>query len=596
MKKTSIFVIACTLVLATPLLRAQEPSELATRINNVIRRITQGELPHITEDFLLAGLTLDPKFSRRFTNFSGDQEGRYLSAFAPVDPAVQSIDIHHLVGGIIANQKADGRFGADSLSFDAGKVDGPQMALLWGNGRLLTGLVDYYNTYPDHREALQSAIRLGDFLSGITAACTRPDVIDRFKTMGALGFICFTQITEGMTKLYSATGIDKYRKVAETTYPLLPEPGNQHSHGYLNTLRGVVMLYEATKDPVHLQYAEKRFRELLQTDSYLISGGVPEFFNFTASAEGIRDEGCSEADFLMLCLQLWEATGNMEYLDKGEYILMNQMFFNQFRNGDFGHHVIKQNFGFITAPMPGQSWWCCNFHSLQALWETRKAIVTQKGDVRRINLFFPADYRDDQVDFTIQKIRAREPTIEIIIGEFSVGNTRIGIRNPSWCKSVHLLVNGKDFAAKESEGYLLLPENLKKGDRILFSCTPVLKFVDEKRQVIPMETLTDKPVQAAIQFGPWLLSVDEVYQDLFMSELSERNVLYLPPVNALRAADPTLVPANSFNPEAYLACEFLKEGTSQTGTVVLRPLSEASFQGPANVRFWLFVARKPMIR
>jgi DUF1680 family protein len=593
MKKTSIFIIACTLVLATPLLRAQEPSELAARIDNVIHRITQGEMPRITEDFLLAGLTLDPKFERRFTNFSGDQEGRYLSALTPVDPALQSIDIHHLVAGIVANQKADGRFGADSLSFDAGKVDAPQMALLWGNGRLLTGLVDYYTQYPEHKEALQSAVRLGDFLSGITAACTRPEVIDRFKTMGALGFICFTQITEGMTKLYTATGNEKYRKVAETTYPLLPEPGNQHSHGYLNTLRGVVMLYEATKNPVHLQYAEKKFRELLQTDNYLISGGVPEFFNFSASADGIRDEGCSEADFLMLCIQLWNATGNMEYLDKGEYLLMNQMFFNQFRNGDFGHHVIQQGFGFVTAPIPGQSWWCCNYHSLQALDKARNIIVTRKGDIRRINLFFPSDYKDELVDFSIQKIKAREPAFEIAVKNYIGSSARIGIRKPSWSKSVHIMINGKDFAGKESDGYIMLPENLKTGDRILFACTPVLRFLDEKRNVIPMETLTAKPVQAAIQYGPWLLSVDEVYQNLFMTEVSERNVLYLPAVNTFGVADPSLVPEKSFNPEAYLACEFLKDGTSQTGTVILRPMSEASFQGPSNVRFWLLVARKP---
>jgi hypothetical protein len=155
------------------------------------------------------------------------------------------------------------------------------------------------------------------------------------------------------------------------------------------------------------------------------------------------------------------------------------------------------------------------------------------------------------------------------------------------------MINGKDFAGKESDGYIMLPENLKTGDRILFACTPVLRFLDEKRNVIPMETLTAKPVQAAIQYGPWLLSVDEVYQNLFMTEVSERNVLYLPAVNTFGVADPSLVPEKSFNPEAYLACEFLKDGTSQTGTVILRPMSEASFQGPSNVRFWLLVARKP---
>jgi DUF1680 family protein len=343
-----------------------------------------------------------------------------------------------------------------------------------------------------------------------------------------------------------------------------------------------------------LQYAEKRFRDLLQTENYLISGGVPEFFSFQAAneKEGTRDEGCSEADFLMLCLQLWHATGNMEYLEKGEYSLMNQMFFNQFRNGDFGHHVIKRDFGFVTAPTPGQSWWCCNYHAMQALWEARNNIVTRERDVRRINLFFPYDYTDDKVSFSLKKIQALEPTFEIEVSRFSPASARIAVRNPSWSKAVHFLINGKESSLSQSNGYFQLPETLKPGDRILVTLTPALRLVDEKRQLIAPENLTTTPVKAALVYGPWLLSVDEVYQDLFMTELSDRNVIYLPADGAVTTAGKEVTPSGSFNSEAYLAFEFLKEGTSQTGTVILRPMSEASFQSPSNVRFWLNVARK----
>ncbi len=113
----------------------------------------------------------------------------------------------------------------------------------------------------------------------------------------------------------------------------MPELGNQHSHGFLNTLRGVVMLYEVTNNPLHLEYSEKVFQKIVSSENYMITGGVPEFFNFYASAEGARDEGCSEADFFMLCLQLWEATGKMKYLDYGEYLFMNHMLYNQFESG-----------------------------------------------------------------------------------------------------------------------------------------------------------------------------------------------------------------------------------------------------------------------
>ena len=574
--------------------KTRVPDELDYRIEKTVDRITQGELPRITSDFLLAGLTLDPRFERRFTNYSGDQIGRYLSAMSNTDTGKQSINLHELVEAVIANQLADGRFGADTLSFEAEKIEGPQMALLWGNGRLLTGLMDYYAAYPDKKNALAAAIRLGDFLQGVADACTRPEIINRFKTMGAMGFICFTQITEGMVKLYNATGMEKYRKLAEDTYPLLPEFGNQHSHGYLNTLRGVVMLYEATKNPVHLRFAESIYQEIQHSDSYLVTGGLPEFFGSWAGADGVRDEGCSEADFFMLCLQLWKATGNNKYLDDGEYLFMNHMLYNQFLSGDFGHHVIKPGFGFVTAPMPGQSWWCCNYHGLQALYEARQHVVTRNDALRRINLYYPVNYKDDGFAFVMEKNGATPHTFQLTITDLKNDSPGLAFRNPPWSGSTLVTLNGKPAETKEEEGYITIGNKLHRGDEILITLDPVLKLVDQQRKEIDLSTLVAGPVKAALIYGPWLLSADDVYQNLFMTELSEGNILYLPEDQQVIHARTDIVPQHSYNAEAYLSFSFLKEGTSQRGTVILRPISEVSFQSASNVRYWFNVA--PLIK
>lgn len=568
--------------------QVQRSNELDYRLEQVVTRITQGELPRITKDFLLAGLTLDPRFERRFTNYSGDQIGRYLSAMSQTDTTRQSINIHELVDAVITYQKADGRFGADTLAFDVNSIGGPQMALLWGNGRLLTGLMDYNAKYPGNQKVLASARKLGDFLEGVIQACSRPEIINRFKTMGALGFICFTQITEGMVKLYTATGTEKYKKAAETTYPLLPEFGNQHSHGYLNTLRGVVMLYEATKNPVHLHYVEDIFKKIVTSENYLITGGLPEFFNFYGSADGVRDEGCSEADFFMLCLQLWKATGNDKYLDTGEYLLMNHMLYNQFLSGDFGHHVIKQGFGFVTAPAPGQSWWCCNYHGLQALHAAIQAVVTKKDNLRKVNLFYPADYKDDEMSFVLHKVRNSLPYFELAIGSVTSNSPRLAIRNPYWSRSVTLKLNGITIEPLAAEGYLVINQPLKQGDILHIILHPVLKLVDEERNEIDPDSFSAKPVKAALIYGPWLMCADDVYQNLFMTELSENNIIYLPNDPVLPHAPEIAVPQASYNPESYLSFDFLKDGTSQTGMVILRPISEISYQDPSNVRYWFY--------
>ena len=227
------------------------PDELNTRIKMVTDRIVFGDEPKLTEDFLLACVTLDPQFSRRFTEFSGDQCGRYLSAFSRIKIPGNPVDLGNLARKIALAQRSDGRFGNDTLDFSNHlKLSGLHMALLWGNGRLLTGLMDYY------------------------AVSKAPD--------------------------------------------------------------------------------------------FLISGGVPEFFDAKGPKKGSRDEGCSEADFVMVSLELWKATEKVEYLERAEYCLYNELMYNQFDSGDFGSHPISQNFGFELATSQWRCWWCCDYHGLQA--------------------------------------------------------------------------------------------------------------------------------------------------------------------------------------------------------------------------------------
>ena len=251
----SIMLNSCSGVEQSSRISAAADDELGVRIKMVEDRFVHGKEPVISEDFLLAGLTLDPKFKRRFTNYSGDQCGRYLSAFSKHNVNANPLNMQHLVQRILATQKSDGRFGDQELDFHQGQLHGEHMALLWGNGRLLTGLLDYYEAFQDSA-VLAAAVKLGDFLTGTTERCLQPDVIDKFKKKGAMGFICFTQNIEGLVKLYQATNNQNYLEHAGRIYPFLPEMGNQHVHGYLLTLRGVLMLYEKTGQPEQLAFVK----------------------------------------------------------------------------------------------------------------------------------------------------------------------------------------------------------------------------------------------------------------------------------------------------------------------------------------------------
>jgi hypothetical protein len=131
--------------LAVPAEAADAPSpsigDLAARYQLTLDRVLKGDAPAYTPDFLLADVKPQPV--RRFTEYSGDLSGRYIGAlstaarvygqtFTVLDP---------LVVRVIALQKRDGYFG---VGFHYDHPTDDDLALLWGNGRLLVGLLEYY--------------------------------------------------------------------------------------------------------------------------------------------------------------------------------------------------------------------------------------------------------------------------------------------------------------------------------------------------------------------------------------------------------------------------------------------------------------------
>jgi len=572
---------------------AAADGELAARIKMIEDRFTKGEEPLISEDFLLAGLTLDPLYERRFTNYSGDQCGRYLSAFSNFNVSENPLNMPHLVQRIIAAQKPDGRFGSMQLDFSPGRLSGEHMALLWGNGRLLNGLLDYYQASQD-TTVLAAAVKLGDFLLRSAEICMRPAVIKEFKTKGAMGFICVTHNIEGLVKLYKATGKKDYLVHAGKIYPMLPAMGIQHTHGYLITLRGVLMLYTVTGQPGQLAFVKSRYQQIIDSDSYLLIGGVPEYFFENGSKGRYRDEGCSQADWLMLSLELWEATGEIYYLDKAGYCLANAMLANQFDSGDFGHHLIESGFGYVLPRSEGRAWWCCDYHGLQALLKTRDKIVTNEKGTRRLNLFYAADYTDEQIKFSFRRIDRQRPVYQLAVDSASSDEILIAIRKPSWLDQAELTLNGRPLNAQEKDGYLLISRIWRADDRLRLTLRYRLQVVTAKGQRMPLDKVPPNLNPVALQYGPYLLCTDDGLMPAFMAEPAGGNVLILESTlsDKNEKSLPAAVPESTYLADGYLTLNYRHEGFYGINPVILRPLSEISYQRPANARLWFNVEVK----
>ena len=365
----------CTLVST-----ALAAGDWTTRFNLTANRIRSGGPPVLNDEFLLADAV--PQHTRRFTEFSGDVSGRYIGAMAMVAQHTGATDaaLDRVVTKVLACQKPDGHFG-DPMSTE-GKVTAADMALLWGNGRMLIGLLEYYNG-SKRADVLAASRRLADFFIGVAPALNSEAVRKEFNgEKFAVGYICWTHILEGAVELYRIGRDERYLKLARELAARTDRHPSQHSHGFLTSVRGVVALYRLTGERGYLEQAEREWQGVIDSGNLAQSGAVPEMFAPAAK----RDEGCSEADWLRLSLDLWRATRSPKYLDAAERAMFNEFAYNQFHTGDFGHHEFNED-GY--SEHFAHAWWCCTFHAMRAMVDLLENVFREQK-VLPVQMAFPS--------------------------------------------------------------------------------------------------------------------------------------------------------------------------------------------------------------
>jgi DUF1680 family protein len=558
----------------TPLPAGSGPraaGDLARRINLTARRLTQDGVPAYTEDFILADVTLDER--RRFWNFSGDLSGRYIEALAVLPPPGRPpAALAPLVRKLLATQKADGRFGRADLAFTAAETANEHMALLWGNGRLLVGLMAYHQVTGD-RSVLDGAKRLADFLLAVREATKAPEVMKRVEGQGAFGFICFTQLAEGLAMVSRATGEPRYVTAAAEIVPLLQARGVQHSHGYLSTLRGAVMLHEAGAPGDMLGFVERLYADLVHSGDYTTDGGVMEYFGWSdpasldllapaKAASGVdpRNEGCGLADFVRLSLQLHAVTGHADYLERAERCLVNGFDHNQF---DFGSRVFFDR-GIKPTESVDRAWWCCTMHGYRAYQDILDHTVVEKPGKVSVQLFEDVDFAGKMASVSL-----RRTPFGVECTMLRAFDGTIALRSPSWASSVELRLNGRPVEAPTEGGFLSVRRAFAAGDTLAARLTYRIRLLTSKGKELAPEQLGEQPIRAALYCGPWLMAIDESIDRYFFGEPWPGNVVTLPR---------DITPKPSKAGRVHLAVTYEHDGFRALLPATLRPIGET----PAN--------------
>jgi len=452
---------------------------------------------------------------RPFKNFSGDISGRFIEIMAMNSRG--SYDVHPLLKdllGQVPKQQRPGGYFAASGTIDwqqaidfKDKGGGHMMPALWGNARLLCGLVEASRAFKDP-SLLTTAKKLGDFYVGILPRFTDPARMSEYTGGGTYyaGYVtCYFPAMEGLVKLSALTDEKKYLAAAMTMaafYKSFDRLPIDHAHGMLCNQVALLLLYEATKDASYLERVEKRWSDLVEGGYINPAGGILE----SCRVKNDRDEGCAIADWLRFNLELARVTGKTRYGAMAERTLHNHFLQNQTPKGGFGHRNMLCDKDGVCG-FEGrieEAVWCCTFHGQLGFVNLMNHLMARTDAVLTIN--FALDFTGTDGNGTVvSEIRPAASDGEVLRQRVRLSGRPpvvVRVRQPHWADAVTAVdADGKALRLAGKEGFLATPRPVSE---VIFIFAGGV-YAESRRCVrLPAGPVADLP--CVLAYGPTLLA------------------------------------------------------------------------------------------
>ncbi len=477
--------------------------------------------PYRSVVYLRSDLSFE--MQRPFTNYSGDISGRFLeiASLTSLPGKMTPGTLPLLLRDIARFQKADGHFGRDvdwNMPLEPESPNAVILPVFWGHSRLLVGLLEAYRA-TGQAELLGCAKRIGDFYIATGDRFLDPQREEEYRGTGtyAAGYVTdYFPGLEGLVRLFNVTRENQYLQQAERMaaffqrFDTLPI---DHSHGNLITQHGLILLYEATHKPEYLQRARDRWQQAWEGGYVWPTGGVGEKFRVACGT----DEGCSEADWLRLSLDLWRITGEPRFLNAAERLLFNHYEMNRTANGGFGHHnfVCDEAGPLLMQPTFTEAVWCCTFHGLLGLHTLKSYVVA--GSQRGVFINFPIDVSapvlTGQGVWKVSVKRdadARQAIVcRVRIEPSAAGGAPppVFLRQPEWAERVTVTDSqGAAWPVPCEQGYLNLPADPAASGEVVVTFAFAPRVEDRRLQRIAVDPRKCTRYPGVVLCnGPWVL-------------------------------------------------------------------------------------------
>jgi DUF1680 family protein len=386
-------------------------------------------------------------------DWPGDQIGRWLSVLHVAEgygwtPAVEQR--RAVAEAVLPHQTKEGNFGppASATSDD--------IKLLSGNCFALRGLMDAYADTHDPRY-LDAARKMGRYFEKLAPQWET-------RSEGKLHEF-YGHCLDGLVALYEQGGDRWALDLAER---IAPHAGRTaHAHHSLSLCRGLIDLALLTGKKEYLDKVEDYLAWC--RESQTATGGLPEMM-----PQHSEDEGCTLADWVVVNLMMYQATGQERYLDDAEHTLVNHFFFNQFHTGGFGHLGYSQE---IVGGKDWQGWegqfgsenpGCCSLWGQWGLGQTGSYIVTQTADAVSVNLYPSAEINlpERGVQLAISSDFPRMTKACLLVKCDKPQSFSLALRIPTWTRSMRVQCDGSPVETPKAGRRVVLNRTWKGTTRI----------------------------------------------------------------------------------------------------------------------------------
>jgi len=229
----------------------------------------------------------------------------------------------------------------------------------------------------------------------------------------------------------------------------------------------------------------------------IVTGGVPE-----EMPKSYEDEGCALADYVLVNLMTFGATGKDAYLDEAENTLVNHFFMNQFHTGGFGHRLYGAE---IVGGKGWQGWkgkfgsenpGCCSLWGQWALGNVGQYIFTRQGHAVEVNLYPTAEASFPSLGLTLRQEsdfpRMRQAALTVYTT--SRQPLELRLRVPRWAEEMTVDVNGAKVPARPVDGRLILRRTWRTGDRLRLQFKSSMRLVRWPQADSPTAAVFDGPL------------------------------------------------------------------------------------------------------